>query len=145
MHENESHSRGPYSKTFNDERIGDQKLEILMIDSPKTGIALHEQAGGITVPAGTILFLMDIGQLRIQLMQVYGCLRSGFVTPILDQSTCGSCAAHAASSAIESCLAIASSKQIPIIVQQSVYSILLLRYIPRTEIPATVGGLYTGF
>ena len=40
---------------------------------------------------------------------------SGFVTPILDQSTCGSCAAHAASSTIESCLAIASSKQIPII------------------------------
>ena len=35
-------------------------------------------------------------------------LFSGFVTPVLSQDPCNSCAAHAASSATESCLAIAS-------------------------------------
>ena len=38
-------------------------------------------------------------------------LLSGFVSPVLDQSPCQSCAAHAAVSTIESCLAIASSKE----------------------------------
>ncbi len=53
-----------------------------MISSAKTGPQLHVQAGGITVPAGSILFLMDIGNLRVQLLQVYGCLRSGFIVPV---------------------------------------------------------------
>ena len=70
------------AKTLNDKIIGNQQIEILIIDSPKTGPGLHEQAGGITVPAGTILFLNDIELLRIQLMQVDGCFRSGCITPI---------------------------------------------------------------
>ena len=36
---------------------------------------------------------------------------SGFVTPVLNQITCNSCAAHASTSALETCLAIASSKE----------------------------------
>ena len=35
---------------------------------------------------------------------------SGFVTPVISQDPCNSCAAHSASSSIESCLAIASSE-----------------------------------
>jgi len=75
--------KGYASKTtLNDEIIGDKNIEVLMIDSAKSGPALHEQAGGITIHAGSILFLMDVEKLRAQLLQVYGCLRSGFIVPV---------------------------------------------------------------
>mmetsp|Transcript_396 Transcript_396/g.501 ORF Transcript_396/g.501 Transcript_396/m.501 type:complete len:522 (+) Transcript_396:84-1649(+) len=70
------------SKTLSDDILGEKNLEILMIDSAKSAPALHEQTGGIAFREGTILFLMDIEKLRVQLFQVYGCLRSGFITPI---------------------------------------------------------------
>ncbi len=70
------------AKTLNNDVLGGKDLEVLMIDSAKTGPQLHIQAGGIDVPAGSVLFTMDIENLRCQMLQVYGCLRSGFIVPV---------------------------------------------------------------
>ena len=44
---------------------------------------------------------------------------SGYVTPVLSQGTCASCAAHSAASTIESCIAISSvSFPVPVSQQQ---------------------------
>lgn len=67
------------SDALNDDTLGGNQLSVLMIDSAKSARDLHMQIGGLTIPVGTILVLMDFSQVRQQILQMFGCLRGNLI------------------------------------------------------------------
>lgn len=56
--------------------------EILIVDTVKTSKLLHEHLGGLTIHAGTVLFLMDFQRSTDLVQQIYGCFRPNYLLPV---------------------------------------------------------------
>jgi hypothetical protein len=62
--------------------FGVSSIHVLMADSIKTPKSFHSQLEGVTVEAGTVLFLMDILISSSLQYQVWSCLRQDYLLPV---------------------------------------------------------------
>jgi hypothetical protein len=63
-------------------KLSQLKPEVFIVDTVKTSKLLHEHLGGLTIRAGTILFLMDFQRSKDLVQQVYGCIRPQYLLPV---------------------------------------------------------------
>ncbi len=68
-------------QTLNDDILGGNSLDILVVDSIKKKGDLHNQLGNLTIPAGIVFFMNDFQMARDNIIQIYSCFR-GHMLPV---------------------------------------------------------------